>query len=124
MIRRPPRSTRTDTLLPYTTLFRSSLLSRMRGLRQQRTLPPQYFQGGRLVILTIPVLLYQLLFVLALYIASRFGKAALNITTILCLLWTAPHLFLVPLAVLQTVGITERHSSADRRAGKEGVRTC
>src|SRR3546814_16041129 len=26
MIRRPPRSTRTDTLLPYTTLFRSHLL--------------------------------------------------------------------------------------------------
>src|SRR3546814_13264717 len=25
MIRRPPRSTRTDTLLPYTTLFRSPL---------------------------------------------------------------------------------------------------
>src|SRR3546814_11224380 len=30
MIRRPPRSTRTDTLLPYTTLFRS--LSEMGGL--------------------------------------------------------------------------------------------
>src|SRR3546814_4451187 len=28
MIRRPPRSTRTDTLFPYTTLFRSSLRSR------------------------------------------------------------------------------------------------
>src|SRR3546814_1885630 len=26
MIRRPPRSTRTDTLLPYTTLFRSHLV--------------------------------------------------------------------------------------------------
>src|SRR3546814_8079503 len=26
MIRRPPRSTRTDTLFPYTTLFRSRLL--------------------------------------------------------------------------------------------------
>src|SRR3546814_14588876 len=26
MIRRPPRSTRTDTLVPYTTLFRSGLL--------------------------------------------------------------------------------------------------
>src|SRR3546814_16771111 len=26
MIRRPPRSTRTDTLVPYTTLFRSLLL--------------------------------------------------------------------------------------------------
>src|SRR3546814_14083774 len=27
MIRRPPRSTRTDTLFPYTTLFRSSFRS-------------------------------------------------------------------------------------------------
>src|SRR3546814_18298985 len=27
MIRRPPRSTRTDTLFPYTTLFRSGLAS-------------------------------------------------------------------------------------------------
>src|SRR3546814_21064640 len=31
MIRRPPRSTRTDTLFPYTTLFRSDAL----GLAQQ-----------------------------------------------------------------------------------------
>src|SRR3546814_5825384 len=31
MIRRPPRSTRTDTLFPYTTLFRSGLLSAMAG---------------------------------------------------------------------------------------------
>src|SRR3546814_15674218 len=30
MIRRPPRSTRTDTLLPYTTLFRS-LFEKRRG---------------------------------------------------------------------------------------------
>src|SRR3546814_8181145 len=30
MIRRPPRSTRTDTLFPYTTLFRSILLERAR----------------------------------------------------------------------------------------------
>src|SRR3546814_12701346 len=28
MIRRPPRSTRTDTLFPYTTLFRSSAVPR------------------------------------------------------------------------------------------------
>src|SRR3546814_3333218 len=27
MIRRPPRSTRTDTLFPYTTLFRSQMLT-------------------------------------------------------------------------------------------------
>src|SRR3546814_6510848 len=31
MIRRPPRSTRTDTLCPYTTLFRSPSLSRRSG---------------------------------------------------------------------------------------------
>src|SRR3546814_9331559 len=29
MIRRPPRSTRTDTLFPYTTLFRSRVGSRL-----------------------------------------------------------------------------------------------
>src|SRR3546814_12097335 len=34
MIRRPPRSTRTDTLFPYTTLFRSYLTSRL-GLESQ-----------------------------------------------------------------------------------------
>src|SRR3546814_3170106 len=38
MIRRPPRSTRTDTLFPYTTLFRSDgcLLRRLRGADQRR----------------------------------------------------------------------------------------
>src|SRR3546814_19887414 len=35
MIRRPPRSTRTDTLFPYTTLFRSGL-RRADGQLQQR----------------------------------------------------------------------------------------
>src|SRR3546814_8068538 len=35
MIRRPPRSTRTDTLFPYTTLFRSCLAGfRQPGARQ------------------------------------------------------------------------------------------
>src|SRR3546814_5040079 len=33
MIRRPPRSTRTDTLFPYTTLFRSSWSSASTPLR-------------------------------------------------------------------------------------------
>src|SRR3546814_6650767 len=39
MIRRPPRSTRTDTLFPYTTLFRSARLLRPRaypGVRIRR----------------------------------------------------------------------------------------
>src|SRR3546814_7357507 len=36
MIRRPPRSTRTDTLFPYTTLFRS----RRRLTQRRRNKPP------------------------------------------------------------------------------------
>src|SRR3546814_7451188 len=34
MIRRPPRSTRTDTLFPYTTLFRSGTCSRGRNMSE------------------------------------------------------------------------------------------
>src|SRR3546814_15928844 len=34
MIRRPPRSTRTDTLFPYTTLFRSHLVDRTTDRRR------------------------------------------------------------------------------------------
>src|SRR3546814_1428829 len=38
MIRRPPRSTRTDTLFPYTTLFRSAMLGSLPfiAVRQQQ----------------------------------------------------------------------------------------
>src|SRR3546814_7405882 len=36
MIRRPPRSTRTDTLFPYTTLFRSQTLLRQQPIDQHR----------------------------------------------------------------------------------------
>src|SRR3546814_7506081 len=37
MIRRPPRPTRTDTLFPYTTLFRSGRHARRTGQTEQRT---------------------------------------------------------------------------------------
>src|SRR3546814_5660545 len=37
MIRRPPRSTRTDTLFPYTTLFRSAVALRSRSQLRSRT---------------------------------------------------------------------------------------
>src|SRR3546814_13884790 len=39
MIRRPTRSTRTDTLFPYTTLFRSGVEARGRATRADRRLP-------------------------------------------------------------------------------------
>src|SRR3546814_11546673 len=43
MIRRPPRSTRTDTLFPYTTLFRSFA-------HDQRALPVRTEDRGRLAV--------------------------------------------------------------------------
>src|SRR3546814_3028498 len=39
MIRRPPRSTRTDTLFPYTTLFRSRTCLRFRKSKRPRSYP-------------------------------------------------------------------------------------
>jgi len=53
------------------------------------------------MIFTIPVLLYQLLFVLILYIASRLGNKVLTAALVACLLWTATHIFLLPLMVFQ-----------------------
>src|SRR3546814_16079319 len=49
MIRRPPRSTRTDTLFPYTTLFRSdalvdSVLLALDGGQHERPLAPDAAQ--------------------------------------------------------------------------------
>src|SRR3546814_3147173 len=46
MIRRPPRSTRTDTLFPYTTLFRSDLRFGRRALRED-TLSAAAVAGDR-----------------------------------------------------------------------------
>src|SRR3546814_11930777 len=39
MVRRPPRTTRTDTLFPYTTLFRSAVLLEEHPSQRRRTLP-------------------------------------------------------------------------------------
>src|SRR3546814_5220442 len=39
MIRRPPRSTRTDTLFPYTTLFRSPAVDRQPQRREDSAWP-------------------------------------------------------------------------------------
>src|SRR3546814_3421853 len=47
MIRRPPRSTRTDTLFPYTTLFRSPRTATRRRRSAART--PARSTGSRVV---------------------------------------------------------------------------
>src|SRR3546814_10268153 len=59
MIRRPPRSTRTDTLFPYTTLFRSrsrgvsvhrqncATFARLAAKHPERVLPVEWGRQGR-----------------------------------------------------------------------------
>src|SRR3546814_4692757 len=47
MIRRPPRSTRTDTLFPYTTLFRSAVAAPGTGKAAARCTTPGRTATGR-----------------------------------------------------------------------------
>src|SRR3546814_19747217 len=51
MIRRPPISTRTDTLFPYTTLFRSQIATSKRGGR--RKLPYVFTEHGVLMLSSV-----------------------------------------------------------------------
>src|SRR3546814_2193076 len=46
MIRRPPRSTRTDTLFPYTTLFRSLYFMAAWWVRSADTITPWQYAGA------------------------------------------------------------------------------
>src|SRR3546814_10788336 len=52
MIRRPPRTTRTDTLFPYTTLFRSSVLP---GVHRDGNRSPRYSWTANRLVRTIPM---------------------------------------------------------------------
>src|SRR3546814_11617333 len=57
MIRRPPRSTRTDTLFPYTTLFRSLRQSRgLSGPQQCQSLAQHGCACLRLLVALLPFL--------------------------------------------------------------------
>src|SRR3546814_4895728 len=47
MLRRPPRSTRTDTLFPYTTLFRSRVVETLEADRGERCYREQDCNGDR-----------------------------------------------------------------------------
>src|SRR3546814_18080763 len=54
MIRRPPRSTRTDTLFPYTTLFRSTERRSMVMSEEEKKLTAYHEAGHALVGLAMP----------------------------------------------------------------------
>src|SRR3546814_4653692 len=50
MIRRPPRSTRTDTLFPYTTLFRSMITGLTVTLNEQRIIVKDLMRYAKLYV--------------------------------------------------------------------------
>src|SRR3546814_14516728 len=57
MIRRPPRSTRTDTLFPYTTLFRSSGFLNRQGkdaIGVQEQFTPTWERGQAQIVASAP----------------------------------------------------------------------
>src|SRR3546814_3529005 len=75
MLRRPPRSTRTDTLFPYTTLFRSLALpiskrSRLPPLLQKQDSEPRALQCRRRPFMTQPPITIP-----EQEIVERFGRA-------------------------------------------------
>src|SRR3546814_16972875 len=103
MIRRPPRSTRTDTLFPYTTLFRSCVLAdRLSACGRHRVLLIEAGGADRSPWIHIPL---------------GYGK-----------LFDHPRLdwrfATVPQAGLdgRSIGVPRR--SEERRVGKEWVSTC
>src|SRR3546814_18876684 len=99
MIRRPPRSTRTDTLFPYTTLFRSKL-DESREFKRLRILQTQ--DGGQ-----------------------SWNEMPLQLS--LCsrlLLFFAAHPYWPPGDVLRAGCDGPQIRSEERRVGKECVSTC
>src|SRR3546814_2038331 len=54
MIRRPPRATRTDTLFPYTTLFRSALAQRPQLRAREKAGPGLALVGGKHFLAALP----------------------------------------------------------------------
>jgi hypothetical protein len=58
-----------------------------------------------LAILTIPVILYQLFFVLVQFIARKVSNKTAIVVLVLCLIWTATHVFLPLLATMQAATI-------------------
>src|SRR3546814_16548832 len=112
MIRPPPRSTRTDTLFPYTTLFRSSAapvaLPRLpRGARRKFRKSP--IIPSHLIALTAPV-------APCLSLLRNARPAPLQDSAIFAAA-IAPRLW-------QNYPDALRHRSEERRVGKECVSTC
>src|SRR3546814_18802496 len=102
MIRPPPTSTRTDTLFPYTTLFRAARNAHARALffNQLGELRDRRFEN------------------------QTYRASGLNLLVAAIILWNTRYLELA-LADIGTPDEIARHvRSEERRVGREGVSTC
>src|SRR3546814_15918038 len=103
MIRRPPRSTRTDTLVPYTTLFRSAVKSTQKITMAKKMVAAAKLRKAQAAAEAARPYAERLEGVVA-SLASKVGAAD-----------SAPKL-------LSGTGKSDR--SEERRVGKECVSTC
>src|SRR3546814_15270947 len=70
LIRRPPRSTRTDTLFPYTTLFRSPYAFVVLWVVENNGLSPLQFG----ILTTVEMVTALLIYIPVAYMADKYGK--------------------------------------------------
>src|SRR3546814_11536446 len=126
MIRRPPRSTRTDTLFPYTTLFRSREqgrwdAERVRAISTSRSeqSDPERLQRAKFMCLSSPANIATMQWSIGLERNPVFGASRQLMRNRLNRLQTRSEAGdggLVPLEFAIR--------SEERRVGKAGVRTC
>src|SRR3546814_20582565 len=126
MIRRPPRSTRTDTLFPYTTLFRSAVAVRI-GL-------PSFHFVERQIAFLVPAVLIMIAVSLLDPVSIRrlavitFAGAMLGVllTFFMGAEVKGAHrwLYVAGLSLQQSEFVKPAFRSEERREGKECVRTC
>src|SRR3546814_13273616 len=120
MIRRPPRSTRTDTLFPYTTLFRScvfagSLVRPLGGAVADKV-------GGIKSLSVMYVIAAIALVLVSSAPASAVAALGLFVVAMLAFGMGNGAVFqLVPQRFRQEIGVMR---SEERRVGKECVSTC
>src|SRR3546814_14615731 len=120
MIRRPPRSTLTDTLFPYPPLFRSDRCRN--GLARLFSPPRSPHATGRVGTPTRS------------FLAKQKSRSAPSFACAPALKGAARSPFGFPIAIKAAMGAAESNRglemanigsrSAERRVGKEGVSTC
>src|SRR3546814_13176752 len=116
MLRRPPRSTRTDTLFPYTTLFRSEAAGNKLGLALGKDI------GGGAIIADLARMPHLLVAG-----TTGSGKSVAINTMILSLLYRLTpdqcRFIMVDPKMLE-LSVYDGIRSEERRVGKECVSTC